>query len=107
MVRQARGALPSGYEWAACDLCRADDARVVMDGTRDLAAGAGEAFSIVRCRSCGLRYLNPRPCAEIIGRYYSDTYLPHNPASFPPAGGEGKAVLGRASKPPALRAFVG
>jgi 2-polyprenyl-3-methyl-5-hydroxy-6-metoxy-1,4-benzoquinol methylase len=91
---------PSGYEWAACDLCGADDARVVMEGARDLAAGTDEAFSIVRCRGCGLRYVNPRPDAETIGRYYSDGYLPHNPGSFPAAGGEVKAILRRASKLP-------
>jgi 2-polyprenyl-3-methyl-5-hydroxy-6-metoxy-1,4-benzoquinol methylase len=101
MVSQARRrALPRGYEWAACDLCGADNARVVLDGARDMARGGDETFSIVRCGSCGLRYVNPRPDVRTMSRYYSAEYLPHNPESFPAAGGRAKAWLRSASKLP-------
>jgi len=38
-------------------------------------------FTLVRCRSCGLVYLDPRPAADEIGAYYPDDY------SAPPGTG--------------------
>ncbi len=35
---------------------------------------SGETFTYHRCRSCGLEFLNPRPCRSAISRYYPDTY---------------------------------
>jgi SAM-dependent methyltransferase len=35
---------------------------------------------LVRCRKCGLIYLNPRPTPAAIGAYYPDHYLPFLPA---------------------------
>ncbi len=58
----------------ACDLCRSENAQVLLR-QRDLLLGlAEEEFSIVRCGTCGLLYLNPRPSQEEIGRYYPDHY---------------------------------
>ncbi|HSJ56543.1 MAG TPA: class I SAM-dependent methyltransferase, partial [Anaerolineae bacterium] len=34
-------------------------------------------FRVVRCRRCGLIYLNPRPTPSAIGRYYPDDYRPY------------------------------
>jgi SAM-dependent methyltransferase len=35
-------------------------------------------FPIVRCRRCGLVYVNPRPTKEAISDYYPKDYVPHN-----------------------------
>ena len=50
-----------------------------------------ELFTVVRCDSCRLLFLNPRPSREEIGRYYPATYYP---AALPPAPGD----LRRAAK---------
>ena len=34
-----------------------------------------EFFTLVRCRTCGLEYLNPRPLPEEMGRYYGEEYF--------------------------------
>jgi SAM-dependent methyltransferase len=38
-----------------------------------------EVFKLVKCKSCGLHYLNPRPIKQQIGYYYSEGYYAHNP----------------------------
>ena len=39
----------------------------------------GEAFGIVKCRSCGFRFTNPRPEASNLGKYYESTdYISHS-----------------------------
>jgi SAM-dependent methyltransferase len=35
-----------------------------------------EEFTLVRCQSCGLLYLNPRPAAAGLSAYYPDDYAP-------------------------------
>ena len=74
-----------------CALCGDVESHVVLT-TTDRLCGAGEAadgepgsgsprparFTLVRCRSCGLVYLDPRPTADEIGSYYPDDYtVPH------------------------------
>jgi SAM-dependent methyltransferase len=50
-------------EKVVCNLCGADDAeRVTMQ----------RGFSIVRCRRCGLVYVNPRPATEDLASLYTD-----------------------------------
>ena len=40
---------------------------------------SGEDFAIVACKSCGFRFVNPRPDETEIGRYYqSDEYISHD-----------------------------
>ncbi len=58
-------------EEAHCILCGPAKRRAVF--TRSPAGG--EAFTLVRCTSCGLRYLSPRPTEKEIGRYYQSTYF--------------------------------
>ena len=78
-------------ETVPCMLCGCDDARPVRTAADRLAAARAEivpspapatsdadaetaVFTVVRCRRCGLAYLNPRPTAAEIGRYYPDDY---------------------------------
>ena len=37
---------------------------------------SGDLFTIVKCRNCGLVYLNPRPSKDLLGSYYPTDYYP-------------------------------
>jgi SAM-dependent methyltransferase len=65
----ARGSL----ETVSCALCGADDAREYL-ASRDRAFPAEEVWHVVRCKRCGLFYLNPRPNEEAIAAYYPEDY---------------------------------
>lgn len=68
--------LSSGMEHVLCDLCRSNDSEVILK-QRDLLLNVTEdEFSIVRCRGCGLIYLNPRPGRELLGSFYPAVYYP-------------------------------
>ena len=68
-------------ESGACVLCgdvRADAVLTVSDRLHDVDGGPDTRFTLVRCRTCRLVYLDPRPAADEIGDYYSDDYnVPH------------------------------
>jgi SAM-dependent methyltransferase len=59
-------------------LCGRADADLVRGAPDRLAAGrdpGGPAtFVVVRCRACGLAYVDPRPTPAEIGAYYPDDY---------------------------------
>ena len=81
-------------ETVPCLLCGRTDARMLRVSGDRLAAGRGPAgegvertggsatfkdgapatFTVVRCRGCGLAYVNPRPTPAEIGSYYPDDY---------------------------------
>lgn len=56
-----------------CRLCGADDAEFLRL-THDLALEDDETFPLVRCRHCGLMYLQIRPSPAEMGRYYPPEY---------------------------------
>lgn len=60
-------------ERAVCNLCGADDTSVLFEG-RDRLHGLDGSFTFVRCRRCGLMYLNPRPTREEMVCYYPPEY---------------------------------
>lgn len=60
-------------EYVPCNLCGEDDAQLLFEGWDRLHGQPGR-FRLVRCRQCGLIYLNPRPVASQIGRYYPEDY---------------------------------
>jgi SAM-dependent methyltransferase len=65
-------------ECPACDLCGATDALVLYSGAgwqRSLPP-----IALVRCRRCGLMYLNPRPAPDEIAAYYPPNYAAFRPA---------------------------
>ncbi|MFO7539974.1 MAG: class I SAM-dependent methyltransferase [Chloroflexota bacterium] len=63
-------------EYVACDLCGADDSEELFIG-RDEWYGRSGTFPTVRCRQCGLIYVNPRPDPKTIGHYYPADYAPY------------------------------
>lgn len=50
-----------------CNLCENDDAKYICHVN---------AIALVRCRQCGLYYLNPRPSSEALRTMYATTYYP-------------------------------
>ncbi len=58
-------------ETVACDLCGAQHAPLHLC-VKDRLYGLPGEFSLVRCRSCGLLYINPRPDRASIGAFYPD-----------------------------------
>lgn len=70
---------PSGngdaMEEVGCAVCGSREAIPLYRG-KDRLHGIGGDFTLVRCPSCRLIYLNPRPTQEGIRRYYPREYEP-------------------------------
>ncbi len=64
----------SDRETVACLLCGERDVEPVVEQRDFSDKESSETFVVVRCRSCGLQYLNPRPTAAGIGRFYPPRY---------------------------------
>jgi len=63
-----------------CSLCGSESADLVLAG-RDRLHNLGGTFHVVRCRRCGLLYLNPRPSPDELQDYYpTDDYIPYTVA---------------------------
>lgn len=60
-----------------CNLCGANDTELVYVEKDRLLKLPG-SFRLVRCRQCGLLYINPRPTPEEIKYYYPEEYGPYN-----------------------------
>jgi ubiquinone/menaquinone biosynthesis C-methylase UbiE len=54
---------------AACDVC-GGGSHELMFFARDRLFGEEGRFTVVRCRDCGLVFVNPRPGIDELGRYY-------------------------------------
>jgi SAM-dependent methyltransferase len=83
--------LKPGMELVLCDLCRSDDAEVILKQRDLLLNVTDDEFSIVRCRNCGLIYLNPRPAQDLLGSFYPTAY-------YPPVSGNERPALQRQAK---------
>jgi len=69
---QSVDSLPA-LEYTPCALCGQDNTRQRLT-SQDWLHGGPDKFTIVECQTCGLVYLNPRPTAANISRYYPDNY---------------------------------
>jgi len=63
----------------SCDLCNADDSVTLYAGDA-WRQSVPNGLALVRCRQCGLMYMNPRPGPAEIGSYYADSYTPYKQA---------------------------
>ncbi|MCC7355251.1 MAG: class I SAM-dependent methyltransferase [Anaerolineae bacterium] len=71
-------------EHVTCDLCGADAPAPVAQ-VRDRVLGLTHAFRLVRCVSCGLVYLDPRPVTEDLTAYYPpEEYYAYRPPVVAP-----------------------
>jgi SAM-dependent methyltransferase len=68
-----------GRESVRCNFCRADNFDVFVTDGRDRRHQLPGDFRLVKCRGCGLVYLNPRPTAEALSAYYPPDYAPYAP----------------------------
>jgi 2-polyprenyl-3-methyl-5-hydroxy-6-metoxy-1,4-benzoquinol methylase len=64
------------WEVVSCDLCgsRQSASFIAVEADRSKAR---RPVTLVKCLSCGLVYLNPRPSQGQIGEFYSSTYYAH------------------------------
>jgi SAM-dependent methyltransferase len=63
-------------ETVPCLLCESGEYDVLFVG-RDLLLGLPGEFTVVKCRSCGFVYTNPRPTAESLALYCPSNYYHH------------------------------
>lgn len=61
-------------EPARCCLCDGDDSEPVAVGEDFEYRTSAVEFLLVKCRQCGLVYLNPRPTSDEAARIYPDSY---------------------------------
>ena len=59
---------------SACVSCRDEAFEPVFRGSDRLYQTTAKEFSVVRCRTCGLLRLEPRPDADELRRYYPGNY---------------------------------
>ncbi len=64
-------------EETPCAICGRDDSVPILRG-RDVRRQVVGEFSVVRCRHCGLAYVNPRPTPRGIAPYYTHDYGSHD-----------------------------
>jgi len=64
-------------EHVACDLCGGTKFDEIFRQTDIIHHTTDEMFYVVRCKECGLHFLNPRPNKDEIGRYYTSSYAFH------------------------------
>jgi hypothetical protein len=78
-------------ERVVCDLCGSNDSETVVSQRDLLLNVTADEFVIVRCRPCGLVYLNPRPAQALLGSFYPPVY-------YPPVAGKERPSLQRKAK---------
>lgn len=61
-------------EYVNCNLCGRDDSSLVFV-QRDQLTECDQPFNVVRCRQCGLVYVNPRPASAEMGAFYPTTFF--------------------------------
>ena len=69
----------SAIRWqeVPCPLCGSPDWNPWLEAPDPNAEGDGLRFQVACCSDCGLKYTNPRPAPESIGRFYTRGYRPH------------------------------
>ncbi len=72
---QAAHGAPMVMDAVRCCLCGTNDGTPVAVGEDfEYRTTADQSFMAVRCQSCGLVYLDPRPAMSELGRIYPDNY---------------------------------
>jgi len=77
MANATRALLPAAeleLESVPCDLCGASDTRERYSKPDTRYWTSEHVFPVVQCRRCGLVYVNPRPTAACMARFYPSGY---------------------------------
>lgn len=70
----------------SCILCHSDNYQKLYYSKDRLLKVDETEFQVVKCRECGMVYLNPQPTLEEIEKYYPSNYAPYLPlGSFKPS----------------------
>ena len=67
-------------EYVNCNLCGNDDTELLYEAIpfrHNYDKNYNNKFRVVKCRRCGLVYINPRPDAKSISSYYPESYEYH------------------------------
>lgn len=67
----------TALEEVPCVLCGSNHNKKYVSAKCYLVRSEPSEFDIVECLECGLKYTNPRPIPNDIGKYYSSEYEPH------------------------------
>lgn len=59
-----------------CDLCQNSNADFLFDA-KDRLYGCEGTFTYVKCKNCGLVYMNPQVSTDDIEKFYPEDYLPY------------------------------
>jgi SAM-dependent methyltransferase len=59
--------------YVKCAICGVDDSELFLQAKEALGL-TSESFTLIRCRRCGLIYLNPQPSFEELEPFYPDHY---------------------------------
>lgn len=59
-----------------CNLCGSTERRFLFNA-KDRLCGCEGTFTYVRCKKCGLVYMNPQISLDEIGKFYPSDYGPH------------------------------
>ncbi len=81
-VQEDQGSLPDfrpDFRMVVCPFCQADEIEHRLE-LQDWGYGGPGIFSLVTCKQCDLRYLNPRPTPDQMDIYYPPDYAPYRPA---------------------------
>jgi 2-polyprenyl-3-methyl-5-hydroxy-6-metoxy-1,4-benzoquinol methylase len=88
------GASRVRWEEVDCPLCGVDDEELLLTAPDEIE---GRPCRLVRCRACGMGYLNPRPAAASLGLYYRSDYGPYQPR-LPDAPGAWESLRRRGER---------
>lgn len=70
------------YEHVDCDLCESTNKHEILKQSDFIHKVTNQYFSLVRCNKCSLVYVNPRPSAKNISKYYPKNYDFYKKNSF-------------------------
>ena len=65
-------------EDVACSICGTRDAEIVGTGTDREYQTSEDTYTVVACKTCGHRYLSPRPTQDELARIYPSNYHAYN-----------------------------
>ncbi len=61
----------------ACNICGSNDYDFLFSGRDRFCRVDNQLFDVVKCRNCGLAYINPQPTQSELKKYYPEDYSPY------------------------------